>query len=152
MHTDRTADAFAERGDDRVVPRGVHPVVGDPGTYHPKDQSGFQASRAPCANDRPDDWPSAFPDGFAEGLDEPGGLLVGDGGSGGGVGELDGVAGGGGGAVGELDGGGGDGAWVCVGGAWVGPLSLPSPLPLSSPLSGAWGAWACWPRWGSAPA
>jgi hypothetical protein len=116
----------------------VHPLAGDPGTYHPKDQSGLQASRAPCANERPDDWPSPFPDGFADGLAEPGGLLVGDGGTGGGVGELDGVGGGGGG-VGELDGGGGfEGAWVCVGGAWVGSLSLSLPPPLSLPLSGAW--------------
>jgi hypothetical protein len=135
---DGAPDAFAERGDDRVVPRGVNPLVGGPGTYHPKDQSGFQASRPRWANDR-----SAGLVGFVEGD----GLLVGW--VGGGVGGV-GVLGGGGDGVGVLVAGGGlDGAWVCVGdgafvgppplpGAWVGGRGVLARVGLGAGVNGAW--------------
>lgn len=122
MLADGPPDALAERGDDRVVPRGMHPPVGDPGSYHPKDQSGLQASMARCARF----WPSGL--AGLLGLDEASGVAGGAVGGGGAVGVLDAVGGGGGGAVGVLDGEGGggglDGACVCGGGggALVGAL------------------------------
>ena len=99
----------------------MNPLVRNPGSYHPKDQNGLQASMARCARF----WPAGL-----LGLVEAVGLGGGGEDGGGAVGVLEGVGGGGGGAVGELDGVGGggggllEGACVCGGGggAFVGVL------------------------------